>query len=445
MRQLVRSLAGLLGAAAIIGCADRESAAPNERLVGSLRLKESVRETSVDWANFPRRARKDTPWQSMRDDALAQAIQYAGGRAIVGIKDEAALAGVDEDGRVLTSPQSVAAAKSLLESLGGKVRRVFDGLPIIVVDLPAGSRVVAALRAHRLVDYLEADGRGEFLSQTLPWNISRVQGPQAWSFGSGYGVKLLILDSGVGVHQDVSPVISFRCVDPAEPPTDELGHGTGVAGVAAAIENAYDVIGLSKGVTLWSADVTVTGTAYVSAAEVACAIDVGRVNGVFAVNMSFFLYTVSTAVNDALTVGYNAGMFFAAAAGNNGNFAGAVEYPATQSQVVAVAAVDSMNVRAPFSSWGWKVEISAPGVSVLSTAKGPLMYLPNVTATTGTMDGTSVASPHVAAAAALMKSYNPSWSNYNIRGRLNDSAQYLGDPIYYGSGLLRTRDAMIVY
>jgi len=441
----VQPIAVLLGAATILSCSTRDTVAPVEHAVEAAAVQRSVGAAGVDWANFPRRARKDTPWQAMRDDALARAIKNVNGRAIVGIKDESAVAGVDEDGRVMASRQSVLAAKSLLESLGGKILRVFDGLPIIVVDLPTGSGIVASLRAHHLVDYVEADGRGGFDSQTLPWNISRVQGPQAWSFGSGYGVKLLILDSGVGTHQDVSPVVSFRCVDQAEPATDELGHGTGVAGVAAASENANDVVGLAKLVSLWSADVTVTGTAYVSAAEVACAIDVGRVNGVFAVNMSFHLDNQSTAVNDAITAGYNAGMFFAAAAGNNGLFSGAIDYPATLSQVVAVAAVDSLNVRAGFSSYGSKIEISAPGVSVLSTAKGPLIYIPNVTATTGTMDGTSVASPHVAAAAALMKSYNPSWSNNNIRARLNASALYLGDATYYGSGLLRTRDAMTVY
>ena len=419
--------------------------APAASISTATERKSLVAAPEVDFARFARRARKDTPWQAMGSAELARSIENLGGRAIIGVKDPLATAGVDEDGHILAARASVTAARLLLESAGGKVLRVFDGLPVIVVDLPRGAGVVAALRAHGLIDYIEADGRGELLAQTVPWNISRVQGPQAWSYASGNGVKLLILDTGVGSHQDVSPGVSFRCVDASEPVTDEIGHGTGVAGVAAALDNSADVVGLAKAVTLWSADVTVAGTSYVSAAEIACAIDIGRINGVFAVNMSIHLFNESTAVNDALAAGYGAGMFFAAAAGNNGYYSGAIDYPATRPEVVAVGAVDASNVVAQFSSFGAKLELSAPGVGVLSTAKGPLLYQPNVTATTGSMDGTSVSSPHVTAAAALLKSYNPSWSNIDIRTRLNVSAQYLGDPTFYGNGLVRTKAALIVY
>ena len=62
--------------------------------------------------------------------------------------------------------------------------------------------------------------------------------------------------------------------------------------------------------------------------------------------------------------------------------------------------------------------------------------------TIGPCNGTSIAAPHVAAAAAILKAYNPTWTNVFIRDRLNCAALYLGDPIYYGNGLLRINSAL---
>ena len=381
----------------------------------------------------------------MSDRDLAAAIVQRGGRVLTGIREPGSTDGVSARGQVFTQRSTVLEAESTLRAAGLKIERVFDGLPIIVAKLPAARlEDIHALRAMPQVDYVEPDVFGGFDSELVPWNIVRVQGPAAWSMARGEGVKLLILDTGVGPHPDLQPAVSFRCIDQSEPVSDGIGHGTGVAGVAAAVANGADVLGLTYGVSLWSADVTVSQTTDVSAAEVACAIDVARVNGVFAVNTSFHLRTVSTPVNDAIAVGYYAGMFFAAAAGNNGYWSGAVDYPATLAEVVAVAAIDSTNAHAPFSSYGAKVELSAPGVAVVSTAMpNASVYPANLTATLGTMDGTSVASPHVAAAATLLKSRNASWTNVDIRTRLNATAQYLGDATLYGHGLLRVYNALV--
>lgn len=381
----------------------------------------------------------------MTDRELAAAVSQRGDRVIVGIREPGSIEGVTQRGQVLASRLTVRAAEKALRVAGLRIERVFDGLPIIVAKLPAASaEVMGALRAMPQVDYVEPDVLGGVNSEFVPWNIVRVQGPPAWSMSRGEGVKLLILDTGVGPHQDVQPAVQFRCIDQSEPATDEVGHGTGVAGVAAATANGIDVLGLGYGVSLWSADVMLTNSTYTSAAELACAIDVARINGVFAVNMSVFLPAPSTAVTDAITVGYYGGMFFAAAAGNNGHYSGALDYPATLAEVVAVAAVDSTGAHAAFSSYGPKIEISAPGVAVVSTAMPSVSIYPaNLTATLGVMDGTSVASPHVAAAAALLKSRNPNWTNVDIRARLNATAAYLGDSNLFGNGLLRVYNALV--
>lgn len=223
---------------------------------------------------------------------------------------------------------------------------------------------------------------------------------------------------------------------------DVRGHGTAVAGVAAAVNNTLDVVGVAPGVSLWSANVFDATGFSVLPSEVACALDVARLNGVFAVNMSFFL-SASTTVTDAIVGAYDDGIYLVAAAGNNGQLSGFIPYPASLAEVVAVAALDSLNVRAYYSSYGSKIELSAPAEIATTTT------LPNASAcpstgggTIGLCNGTSIAAPHVAAAAAILKAYNPNWTNVFIRDRLNCAAQYLGDPIYYGNGLLRINSAL---
>ncbi|MBE3594393.1 MAG: S8 family serine peptidase [Candidatus Carbobacillus altaicus] len=128
---------------------------------------------------------------------------------------------------------------------------------------------------------------------------------------------------------------------------------------------------------------------------------------------------------------YNYDMLLVAAAGNSGNSRGtgdSVEYPARFPAVMAVAAIDSNNQRAYFSSTGKKVELSAPGVNVLSTIPGQSYAY---------YSGTSMASPHVAGAAALVWSAKPYLSNVELRQLLDSTALYLGKQEHYGYGLVQ--------
>ncbi len=402
----------------------------------------------VDWRQFPHTDRKDTPWQRLSDDALAQAIVNGGGRVLIGLKAASKPAGVDAKGQSLVDSAALVSGKVALKQRGVQFLYEFRRQPAVIGSIQATRDVVASLRSDPFVDYIEPDVRGSFDSQQqTPWNISKVQGPQAWPYSTGSGVKLLILDSGVGPHRDLTLGVQFRCVDGSLPIIDWYGHGTAVAGAAAAVNNSVDVIGVGHGVTLWSANVTDASRNTVSATEVACSIDVARVNGVFAINMSFHILSPTTQLTDAIRGAYQDGIFLAASAGNNGQFGGTIFYPATLAEVVAVAAVDTLNVRAYYSSYGQKIELSAPAEIIRTTAlwvQQPQACPPDASGYTGPCNGTSMASPHVAAAAAVLKAYQPSWTNVQIRDQLACTAQYLGDPIYYGNGLIRVRTAMIV-
>jgi subtilisin/minor extracellular protease Epr len=116
--------------------------------------------------------------------------------------------------------------------------------------------------------------------------------------------------------------------------------------------------------------------------------------------------------------------------------------------VIAVGAIDSANRRASFSNYGTALELSAPGVGVLSTMptyaaalNGAPYNYPQIYAF---LDGTSMATPHVSGVAALVWAAHPSWTNVQVRQRLQATATDLGAPgkdKYYGYGLVNAAAA----
>lgn len=322
-------------------------------------------------------------------------------------------------------------ARARIESLGARVEFEFDQFPVLVAYISGDQ--VAPLRSSVYVDYLEPVTSGQWSQQTIPWGVSQVQAPPAWALSTGSGVKLLIIDSGVmDTHPDLITQVAWRCVNGALPIPDQIGHGTHVAGTAAALNNQMHVVGVAPNVHLMSANVEVNGQP--NSAEVACSINVARLNNVFVANMSFLLLP-STAVTDQINNGYlQSGMLFVAAAGNTNG--GSVTYPANLANVMAVTATTSSNARAPFAAIGPQIEISAPGVDILSTAL-PTGFSCASGGLTALCSGTSMAAPHVAAAAALVKARYPTWTNVQVRNRLTSTALPLGPASQFGAGLLQ--------
>jgi subtilisin family serine protease len=387
--------------------------------------------------------RRSPNFTGLSDAQLANAVSDAKGQVFIGIKEAGATDGVDPFGRSLVSAATLAGVKETLQTLGVKFNYEFKTLPAVVATVPP--TLVASLRALQNVDYVEpVVTSGGFSAQDTTWNVTQVQAPTAWSYASGTGVILLIMDTGVELtHPDLYVPVAWHCVNGTLPDTDYFGHGTHVAGIAAALNNTVGVIGVAPNVHLWSANI-LNSTPQIDAGEAACSIDVGNVNGVFAYNMSWYLTAQNTTLNDAIhSAYYTYGSFFAAAAGNSPN--DSVTSPANLTEVVAVTAVDSLNAHASFAVTGSKVELSAPGVDVYSTAlpSGSPSYCGGNGSYYALCSGTSMASPHVAAAAALLKSYNSSWSNVKIRAMLDSSATNLGTASTFGWGLLQVYSAIV--
>jgi len=170
---------------------------------------------------------------------------------------------------------------------------------------------------------------------------------------------------------------------------DDNGHGTHVAGIIAAADNAIGVVGVAPEAELYGVKVLNSqGSGWLS--DVIAGIEWCPDNRMNVVNMSLGASSGSTLLEQACRNAADAGILLVAAAGNEG---APVIYPAAYSSVIAVAATDSADRVASWSNKGPQVELSAPGVDVRSTWIGSGY---------ATHSGTSMAAPHVAAVCALL-------------------------------------------
>jgi subtilisin family serine protease len=203
-------------------------------------------------------------------------------------------------------------------------------------------------------------------------------------------------------------------------PMDENSHGTHVAGTIGAVgNNGIGITGVNWNVKIVPLRfLDADGSGYIS--DAISAIQYSVKLGLFATNHSWGGGSFSQAMFDAIGAANTAGQLFLAAAGNeSSNNDVTAHYPSNynQSNIISVAAIDKVGSLAWFSNYGkTKVHLAAPGVAILSTIKGNSY---------ASYQGTSMATPHVAGAAALIKAHNPSLSAADIKNRLMTSVTKL--------------------
>lgn len=272
--------------------------------------------------------------------------------------------------------------------------------------------------------------------QTLEWNIDRIDAELAWAAGNtGAGVKLAIIDTGVGPHPDLKLAGSFNAtfVGRKTDAKDLYGHGTHCAGIAAALDNDFGVVGVAPDADLYAVRVMdkrlLIYDSYIVNALQWC-ID----HGIQVASMSLGGDEPGV-LGEACQAAADAGIVLVAAAGND--YGGSVDYPAAFDTVIAVSATDASDSIADFSNRGPEVELAAPGVDVRSTCTSLLDVDGDGYEV---LSGTSMATPHVAGVACLAIRAGTS----DVRAVLQQTADDLGtagrDPLY-GFGLVDAEEA----
>jgi len=262
--------------------------------------------------------------------------------------------------------------------------------------------------------------------------------PEAWDFLTDRAmaeIKIAILDTGIDQdHEDLCPPVypaSCKIVDNenfTDSPTvdDKYGHGTHVAGIAAAItNNKTGVAGVGYNSSLMNVKVLNDhGWGYVSGVigGILWAAD----EGAHVINMSLGSSWDSESLEGAVDKAWGMGVVVVAAAGNSND--NSPLYPAYYENCIAVAATDDDDAKASFSSYGDWVDVAAPGVDIFSTFpnhKYRIKKWRSLDYDYGS--GTSMASPHVAGLAGLLFGQDPSRTNTHVRTLIERTADEVGD------------------
>ncbi|PEQ01701.1 S8 family serine peptidase [Bacillus toyonensis] len=283
------------------------------------------------------------------------------------------------------------------------------------------------------------------------WGLQRINPELAFCEVKDRGpvTKIAVLDSGIDpnhpdLKEKIIAPINFITDDP-EDYIDRFGHGTFVAGIAAAVTNNQTGIASASYNTAYIVPVKVLDdeggtTAFSVLQGIMYAIE----QKVDVINMSFGSTFYVQTEQSVLELAWNQGIISTASTGNEGKEQ--PSYPAAYNFVLGVSATDKTDILAYFSNWGLDVGITAPGTEILSTAptyRVPIFSKINYDAS----EGTSFATPFVSGVATMLRSIKPSASNQEIIQAIQRSARSLDTKdkkwdAFYGYGLLNLSAAV---
>ncbi|MBI4286562.1 MAG: peptidase S8 [Chloroflexi bacterium] len=311
---------------------------------------------------------------------------------------------------------------------GGTVEEDIPELGIQVIKVTANTAKAKAkeYKADADVEFAEPDYvyQADFVPNdpylSSQWALAKIQALEAWDITQGSStVRIAVLDTGIDQnHEDLAAkIVANKNFTNSRTVDDRYGHGTHVAGIAAAItNNSKGVAGVGYNARLMNVKVLGdTGSGYIS--WIANGITWAANNGAKVINLSLGGYSASDTLKNAIDYAWSKGVIIVAAAGNDNT--STLHYPSYYVNTIAVAATGQTDAKASFSNYGDWVDIAAPGVSILAT-------LPNHNNRIGIknygyLSGTSMATPHVAGVAALLFAAHPEWTNAEVRAKLEAS------------------------
>jgi len=413
---------------------------------------------------------------------------------------------------VITAPGQTGKVTGAITQNGGTVYATYDAIGVIVAhsatagfaDQLRGVDGVEKAGATRTSD-LPADVANPAIPQAVPEtqttqaetdrsDMTQIGADRAWAKNPGSkNITVGVLDTGVDdLHPDLKPNFdatrSASCaygkVDTRPGSWRPVGeHGTHVAGTIAGAKNGIGMIGVAPGVKVSSIRVAEAGSQLFFPENTVCAFMFAADKGVSVTNNSYYVDpwlfncpsdkdqdAIAEAVRRSVAYSDSKGVVNVAAAGNEDyDLANktddvsspddstatdravtndCISLPTELPNVTVVASVDPTSAKSPFSNFGDnKINLAAPGQAVYSTVPGGGYKI---------LEGTSMASPHVAGVAALIRSADPKLSPAQVRARLAQQANDLacppaasgectgsaGNNSYYGEGLVDAAEAV---
>jgi len=262
----------------------------------------------------------------------------------------------------------------------------------------------------------------------------KVQAPDAWDVTTSNGnIKIAIVDTGIQLnHPELSIKLwpGYNFVDGNLVPNDGNGHGTHVAGIAAALtENGLGIAGMAPSASIIPVRaLDNSGNGLLS--NIANAITYSTNAGAKVINLSLGSTQSSITLENAVNYAWSQGVVVIAAAGNEAS--STPTYPAAYQNVIAVASTDSNDQKSDFSNFGTWVDVAAPGSTILSTYIGSYYAY---------LSGTSMAAPHVSGLAALLAAQGK--TNLQIRNTIQSTCDVVpGTGLYWTYGRINANRAV---
>ncbi len=325
---------------------------------------------------------------------------------------------------------------------------VIRPLGVHILKVPQGREedIAYRLQKHPLVRYAEPD----YIYHTLTtrpndtyysqyqWQLPHIGAETAWDTTTGdSSIIIAVLDTGVDLgHPDLASklVSGYDFINNDDNPDDDEGHGTHVAGIAAAASNNNTgIAGVSWGARIMPVKVLNeegSGPNSDIAQGVIWAVD----HGADILNMSLGGESESATLRDAVTYAYEHGALVVAAAGNSYQEGNRTNYPAAYEHVLAVAATNDRDEHARYSNSGDYVDVAAPGGDPDGNSDDDPRHwiLSTFYRSSGNnyawMSGTSQAAPHVAGLAALLLTLDPTLSPDDLTDIIEDTAVDVESP-----------------
>lgn len=336
--------------------------------------------------------------------------------------------------------------KRMNSDIGGQLINNTNSVLIFKSENKTTQELIDYFKQQPNVEYAEPnyillqnqDLPNDYFYSEYQWNLPMIETEAGWDLTRGSKkVTIAVVDTGVDLdHRDLKGrlVKGYNVLEDNSRPDDDNGHGTHVAGIIASKTNNREGV---AGITWYNKIMPIkamagdgTGSSFDIAKGIIWAAD----HGADVINMSLGNYQPSTALNEAIKYAYDKNVVLIAATGNDNT--DQPSYPAAFKEVLSVAAVSPDGTRAPFSNYGDYVDVAAPGVNIASTYPDQ-QY--------AALSGTSMATPHVAALAGLIKSIDPDLTNKEVVKIIKKSSVDLGDKgsdRYFGSGMIDIVNAL---